>query len=297
VPTAVPTPAPTATAVPTPTPAPTATPTPVPTPIPTAPPALKTFYVSPTGNDANPGTQAAPWRSFHTSLTRLRPGDMLYVRGGSYSFSGINYTTLAGTATSPIVITAYPGETPVFTGTSTPADFLYFSGSSAWVTLRGLTVQGGGVTTDSNGSSLLGFIDGASHIRIENMTLNGSAGWSAQQHLAYIAASNVTDIRFTGNVFDGGGCACAGLLQFYHDPNAATVVVSGNTFRRADQGLLVWASASGVQVTSNAFSDLRIAVRHHNSGGTSVTGNTGTNVGTGVYADSTVNLSVSGNSW
>jgi parallel beta-helix repeat protein len=296
-PTAAPTPTTAPSATPDPTPKPTVAPTPDPTPKPTPSADLDAFYLAPGGSDANAGTVGAPWKSLYASLKKLRPGDTLYIRGGSYSFSGVNYTTVAGTSAAPIVITNYPGETPVFTGTSTPADFLYFSGNSAWVTVRGLTVQGGGITSDSNGSSLLGFIDNASHIRVENMHLNGSSGWSAEQHLAYVAANSVSDVRFTGNTFDGNGCMCAGLLQFYHDPNAASVIVQDNVFRDADQGVMIWSSVSGLKVTSNTFSSLRIGVRHHNSGGTTVSGNSGTGVQIGVYADSSTNLSQSSNSW
>ncbi len=255
-------------------------------------------YLAPTGSDTNAGTIGAPWRSLYASLPKLRPGDTLYVRGGNYSFGGVNYTTVAGTSSAPILITNYPGETPVFSGTTTPADFLYFSGTSAWVTIQGLTVQGGGVTTDSNGSSLLGFIDSANHITVHGMHLIGSSGWGSEQHLAYVAASAVNNITFTGNTFDGGGCLCAGLLQFYHDPNAISVTVTGNTFTNADQGLLIWASVSGLQISNNTFSNLRIAIRYHNSGGTSITSNKGAGgIQTGIYTDSTLNLTQSGNTW
>jgi hypothetical protein len=282
-----PTPAPTVA----PTPAPTVAPTPAPTPDPTV------FYLSPTGNDAGSGSITSPWRSIYTALGRLQPGNTLYVRGGAYSFGGVNYTTVAGTASQPILVAAYPGETPVFTGTTTPADFLYFSGSSAYVTLRGLTVGGGGATSDANGSSLLGFVNGANHITIQSMHLVGAAGWTAGQHLAYVAATSVNHITFTGNVFDGKGCLCGGLLQFYHDPNAASVTVSGNTFANADQGLMIWAGVTGLTVSNNTFSGMRIAVRYHNSGGTNITGNTGSGNQSGLYTDTTAGLTQSGNSW
>lgn len=255
------------------------------------------YYLSPSGSDASSGSASRPWHSIYTSMSKLRPGDTLYIRGGAYSFGGVHYTKLAGTATHPIVIRAYPGETPVFTGTTAPADFLYFAGNSAYITLRGFTVRGGGVVTGTSGSSLLGFVGNASHIRIWGMRLYGSAGWTAHQHLAYVASTTVHDILFTGNTFDGRGCACAGLLQFYHDPNAARLLVSGNRFKNAAQGIMVWAGVSGLQIRSNTFSYVRIAVRHHHSAGTTVSGNTGSHVGIGIYADSRVNLAASGNSW
>jgi hypothetical protein len=40
-----------------------------------------TYYVATTGNDANPGTQAQPFRTILKGLTGLRAGDTLYIRG------------------------------------------------------------------------------------------------------------------------------------------------------------------------------------------------------------------------
>ena len=257
----------------------------------------RTFYVATYGNDAASGSITHPWRSFHVSLRKLRAGDKLYVRGGAYTFKGVNYTSLAGTATSPILISAYPGERPVFTGTSTPADFLYFSGNSAYITLRGLTIRGGGRTSDTNGSSLLGFVGNANHIRVEHNRLVGSATWEQRQHLAYVAAPSVNDIWFKWNTFDGGGCACAGLLNFYHDPNGLAIRVYDNTFRNGDQGIVVWANVRQLRISGNTFSSLRIGVQHHSSSGTKIDNNTPTHVSMPVYAGSKVNLSVYGNRW
>jgi hypothetical protein len=47
-------------------------------------------------------------------VRRLKPGDTLYLRGGIYYESV--YLTQSGTAQSPIVIAAYPGELPVLDG-------------------------------------------------------------------------------------------------------------------------------------------------------------------------------------
>jgi nitrous oxidase accessory protein NosD len=257
----------------------------------------RTFYVATNGSDTNSGSISSPWRSFHASLKKLRAGDTLYVRGGSYTFKGVNYTTLAGTSTNRILISAYPGERPIFTGTSTPADFLYFSSNSAYVTLRGLTIQGGGRTSDSNGSSLLGFVGNANHIRIEKNRLIGSSSWGQGQHLAYVAAPSVNDIVFRWNTFDGKGCSCNGLLNFYHDPNAVWVRVKDNIFRNGDQGVVIWANVSGLKIWDNTFASLRIGIQHDHSNGTLVTENTATNVRYPMFVGSRRNLSVYGNSW
>ena len=83
-PTATPTPTPTATATPTPTPIPTPSPTPTPTPTPTPSdsPPPNAFYVSPTGNDGDAGTAAAPWRTLQKAADTVSAGATVSVRDG-----------------------------------------------------------------------------------------------------------------------------------------------------------------------------------------------------------------------
>jgi hypothetical protein len=86
-----------------------------------------TYYVSPTGNDSNAGTQAAPWQTFAKAQSVAVADDTVYFRSGSYLFTAglnscasmtdtVNVITLnkSGTAGKPIRYFAYPGETPVF---------------------------------------------------------------------------------------------------------------------------------------------------------------------------------------
>ena len=42
------------------------------------------FYVSTTGNDSNPGTQTAPWRTIQHAADTARAGSTVNVRGGVY---------------------------------------------------------------------------------------------------------------------------------------------------------------------------------------------------------------------
>ncbi|MFN8629306.1 MAG: hypothetical protein U0838_03010 [Chloroflexota bacterium] len=254
-------------------------------------------YMSPKGNDSASGTASHPWRTLYASLRKLHAGDTLYVRGGTYPWSGTHYSSLAGTATRPIRITNYPGETPVFSGSGSPANWLFFDGNAAYVTLHGLVVKGGGAVASSAGSSLIGFTDNTNHITLDHMRLYAGASWTTTQHLVYFEANSVNDITIKYSVFDGAGCKCTGLISLYHDPNAVRVNITRNTFRNADQAILIWSNASVIRITSNTFTKTRIAVRHHNSNGTLVSGNRGTGVSIGVAADSRANLSVTGNSW
>src|SRR6185436_17284089 len=42
------------------------------------------FFLSPTGADTNPGTEAKPWKTFRHALPLLRPGHTLVLLDGTY---------------------------------------------------------------------------------------------------------------------------------------------------------------------------------------------------------------------
>src|SRR4030066_2396040 len=44
-----------------------------------------TYYVSPTGNDANSGLIGAPFRSIQKAATIVNPGDTVIVKDGTYT--------------------------------------------------------------------------------------------------------------------------------------------------------------------------------------------------------------------
>ena len=77
-----------------------------------------TYYVdAAAGNDANPGTSAAPWRSLaKINGAALTAGDTVLLRRGQ-SFTGELTLTRSGTATARITIDAYgSGARPIVRG-------------------------------------------------------------------------------------------------------------------------------------------------------------------------------------
>lgn len=76
-------------------------------------------FVSPNGDDANPGTLAQPVRTIQHGVDLLQPGDTCYVRAGTYRESVT--LTRSGTAEQPIRVRAYPGERVVLDGTESIA--------------------------------------------------------------------------------------------------------------------------------------------------------------------------------
>lgn len=70
------------------------------------------FYVATTGNDLNPGTQAAPWRTVQHAADFARAGGTVNVRGGVYE-ELVSIKASGNAADGYITFRSYPGETAV----------------------------------------------------------------------------------------------------------------------------------------------------------------------------------------
>lgn len=73
------------------------------------------YYVSPAGDDANAGTEAAPFRTIQRAADVLQPGGRCIVRGGTYRETV--RPAASGLADKPIRFEAHPGESVVIAGT------------------------------------------------------------------------------------------------------------------------------------------------------------------------------------
>jgi len=75
------------------------------------------YYVATGGDNGDPGTISEPWATWTYGFAQLDPGDTLFIRGGTYYKSNNEAAwqniTITGTVSDTIVITAYPGETPI----------------------------------------------------------------------------------------------------------------------------------------------------------------------------------------
>jgi len=74
------------------------------------------YYVDPVrGDDAGAGTLDRPWKTFKSSISRLKPGQTLFLREGLFFEKEISLA-IQGTKDQPITIKSYPGEAPVIDG-------------------------------------------------------------------------------------------------------------------------------------------------------------------------------------
>lgn len=73
-----------------------------------------TFFVSPTGSDSNPGTEAQPWRTIQHAAETLQAGETVLIRAGEYA-EWVR-PQHSGNEGKPITYAAYPGENVTLNG-------------------------------------------------------------------------------------------------------------------------------------------------------------------------------------
>lgn len=116
--------------------------------------AAGTYYVSPQGSDANPGSQDQPWRTIQHAADSLAPGDTVIVRPGSYPERV--RVTRSGTPAAPLTFQA--------DGTVSLRGFTVLADA---VTIRGFTIT----SPDPHWQHGWGIFFAGSHARIEDNTL------------------------------------------------------------------------------------------------------------------------------
>jgi len=109
-----------------------------------------TYYVTPAGNNSNPGTEDKPWRTITYAVATMVAGDTTYVRGGIYSTEGNIRFKRTGTAAAPIKLLNYPGESPVIDyvdqQVGDTVTILHASGQNVamgYITIEGFEIKNG----------------------------------------------------------------------------------------------------------------------------------------------------------
>ena len=132
------------------------------------------YYVTPAGTSGGDGSASRPW-DLRTALAgaggRIRPGDTVWVRAGTYS--GSFTTTLTGTALAPIVVRAYPGERAVIDGNgSTNSTFVV---DGAWAVYWGLEIMNSSTARIGEGLGLRPtgvYVRNADNVKLINLIVH-----------------------------------------------------------------------------------------------------------------------------
>jgi Right handed beta helix region len=127
------------------------------------------YYLSPSGADTNPGTQAQPWQTISkVNSTSFAPGDQILFQGGQ-SFTGpLRFTSSStGTAANPIVVSSYGTGAATITSSGDGIDITDTQGFS----ISNLTVNGVNHTTNTGGGIVL-INDLAGNVKLGPITID-----------------------------------------------------------------------------------------------------------------------------
>ncbi len=130
------------------------------------------YYVAANGNDANPGTLAAPWQTLTPVNNRaFIPGDTINLRGGD-TFTGLLYleSTDSGTAVNPVRIRSYGTGRATLANTNNSAVYGY---NTAGIEISGVNIVGGVGADVYDGISFYAFSTQPTHIRITDCDISG----------------------------------------------------------------------------------------------------------------------------
>ena len=186
-------------------------------------------YIAPNGDNSNSGTLDQPWKTLSYALLQLRPGDTLFIRGGTYKNAVIRLTgENSGLEGEPITVKTFPGEV----ATLQDGEPLRFNGADWWI-IDGLrfinfTHLQFGVHEDLGHN----WTDPAEHIIIRNCEF-------ANANETNIRISYGNDILFENN-------------YFHHIRIGVSFSLSG----REANALVLQYMANNIRIINNRFEDI-----------------------------------------
>lgn len=159
------------------------------------------FVDSASGDDSNPGTERAPWKTLtKVNATEFQPGDRILFRSGGV-WTGQLWPKGSGSAGHPILIDHYGGDVlPLIDGAGMAEDALLLRNQEYWE-IRNLAITNTGTTAAvRRGVHVVAENSGdLHHIYIEGMTVrdvNGSEKEKVNGGIDYSVIGDATPSRF-----------------------------------------------------------------------------------------------------
>lgn len=174
-----------------------------------------TYYASPDGKDANPGTMDSPWRTIQRAKRVLKPGDALLLADGEYP-GGVIFNT-PGASGSPITFKAINPGRAILRGDQTHQDDVFMVREASWVVIDGLVLQNAArngiyvAVSDhvtirncvSHDNAVTGILTGGCQdLLIENCECYNNS----EQHGIYVSCGSDRPIVRYNSLHDNGRC-------------------------------------------------------------------------------------------
>lgn len=200
-----------------------------------------TYYVAPTGNDSNAGTQAAPFKTIGKGMNTAASGDNVLLADGTYTGAGNKNLTFGG---KNIVVKSQSGNPAAcfIDCQNNGYGFRFINGETAAARIQGLTVQNGMTIQNSSPSrSGGGVLIENSSPTVANCNFVGNI--AAELGGGIVAVNSnalITDCIFnannTLNQFVGYGGGGVGIVG--GSPKIVRCIFNANHTRSAGSGIL-----------------------------------------------------------
>jgi hypothetical protein len=219
----------------------------------------RVWYVAPDGNDSNPGTFAAPFKTWQKGHDMAAAGDTVWLRGGNYPVSGTMQSAVLmegrdGTAQQPIAFFNYPGETPVLdcSGMTGGVNLVGIQFHGKWWHLRGLEIKNVPMNVPNSVSATGLFGWNCENTIFEQINIHHCEGSGLA---LYEGAKNnlVVNCDFHHNYDpetpnDPGGNADGGSFRYLFPTSTGNVMRNCRAWSNSDDGFDFWEADATVTV-------------------------------------------------
>ncbi|MCC6984160.1 MAG: right-handed parallel beta-helix repeat-containing protein, partial [Bauldia sp.] len=203
------------------------------------------IWVSPDGDDNNPGSREAPVSSIQLAVDRATPGTAILILPGEYR-ENVEFERIEGTPGRPIWLAAAEGRGTVTIRPADSSDAVITIQGEDNIVIRDLVIEGGydGIAVTQGGRDFTDLVD---NIVIEGNVIRGVSHDG-------IKIGQANNVRVVDNLVDGAGEQGIDLLAVAH------ATISGNEITNV-------AGSSGLFAKGGSF-DLLIADNyiHHVAG-------------------------------
>ncbi len=203
-----------------------------------APALAAEYFVSPAGNDANPGTAAAHFRSIARSVITLRPGDTLNIGPGTYRESVI--VALRGAADARVTIRG--AGLPVIEATG---DFCLSVLDSSYLTIEGIKF--------TSAARAAVHVAQSHHVTIEGCLITDNALYGIETTLSdyvSVSKSEITNSKSDALLFSSTDHP--GVLDCTIRDNAASGIRISGAAAEGGDGVVSGANLARNKIISNS---------------------------------------------
>jgi hypothetical protein len=241
----------------------------------------KSFYVAPNGDDGNPGTIDAPFATVKKAHDSVQPGDVIYLRGGTYYPTEQTVFNKTGSADNYFELRSYPGEIPVINGQNIPEGDINSVSTPTWAFLNAGYWKIFGPLHLTNGRGAGVYIEGSRFLEFDRVesSYNGKRAARAG-HGFFVYSGSTSDILFKNcdahhnanhlwksdedqlanqyqhgdgwRIFDGKNIRLIGCRAWHNLDDGYDFTQAGNSVEMID----CWAAYSGIDDAAGSITGI-----------------------------------------